>query len=597
MVQHLRPPYVQNPRPKRILVIGGGIAGVAALRALVEENGVGKDDSPFTQVELIERRDNVGGVWYLDDQTVTLEKSFTKGNADGQWPVYSDNSALASSSSSKPYWPSPAYPALRGNVLPRFLSLAGADPFPAPSTSKEAHGNRPGSDARTPFDPFPTLAETHAYIERVAKPLRTHVRCNVECVGVWELPDPDNVEGGNKWAVQIRDWNANGEERTEFWDAIIMTVGWTDSPSYPRSPGLEQARAAGFIEHCKWYRGPEPYSRHERIVIIGNGNSGNDVCAQLAAQRASDVDEPIYRICRHKAYFFYVSLADPMIRDMPAVERFEVIQVKGKNVLNIHLIDGQGIERVDRVISAVGYQVGVFPFVHVLNDREWSLPEAQALCSTQGKDSTWQPDTSLYQPWRAASSAPSGTQFEDDSGSNPSRVSGLYMHILHARASTLAFVNLTVTSIPFWTSDFQSHCIRAIWDGSHTLPSRIEDRLTYERNRIAFIRSLHEKKVEALLAATEEQRERQARSDAIRREQGLQPLYEPPEAIDLMPYHVLGTRVADYFAAMRKLAIDAKPSWDDKLPDFSNYQDTHDGMYGLKYRTLEAKKAAQLNGR
>jgi len=42
--------------PKRVLIIGGGAAGLVTLRNLVQ---LGQ----FDHIELVERRDNVGGVW------------------------------------------------------------------------------------------------------------------------------------------------------------------------------------------------------------------------------------------------------------------------------------------------------------------------------------------------------------------------------------------------------------------------------------------------------------------------------------------------------------------------------------------------------
>ena len=45
------------PAPKSVLVIGAGPAGLVGLRNLVERGA-------FEHVELWERRDDVGGVWY-----------------------------------------------------------------------------------------------------------------------------------------------------------------------------------------------------------------------------------------------------------------------------------------------------------------------------------------------------------------------------------------------------------------------------------------------------------------------------------------------------------------------------------------------------
>lgn len=47
---------IPNVRPKRILVIGGGPSGLVTLRNLLERGG-------FNEVHLVERRDDVGGVW------------------------------------------------------------------------------------------------------------------------------------------------------------------------------------------------------------------------------------------------------------------------------------------------------------------------------------------------------------------------------------------------------------------------------------------------------------------------------------------------------------------------------------------------------
>lgn len=47
---------IPNVRPKRILIIGGGASGLVTLRNLL-------DRGEFDDVQLVERRDDVGGVW------------------------------------------------------------------------------------------------------------------------------------------------------------------------------------------------------------------------------------------------------------------------------------------------------------------------------------------------------------------------------------------------------------------------------------------------------------------------------------------------------------------------------------------------------
>jgi cation diffusion facilitator CzcD-associated flavoprotein CzcO len=46
------------PRPRRVLIIGGGAIGLVTLRNFIERGD-------FENVELVERRANIGGVWWV----------------------------------------------------------------------------------------------------------------------------------------------------------------------------------------------------------------------------------------------------------------------------------------------------------------------------------------------------------------------------------------------------------------------------------------------------------------------------------------------------------------------------------------------------
>jgi len=200
--------------PKRVLVVGGGPTGLVSLRNLIER---GK----FEHVELWERRDDVGGVWYIDEHQPKESNS--------QMPI-------------KPKWPSPAYKGLIGNVLPTFLSFS-EFPFPEPPSTLN--------------QPFPTLVETHGYLRAFAEPylVNEKIKLNREVVNV------DESEGGG-WKVMSRDWNDNdspGREVEEIWDAVVVAVGWYDHPVWPETEGIEELKKRGLAKHAKWYRGPEEY--------------------------------------------------------------------------------------------------------------------------------------------------------------------------------------------------------------------------------------------------------------------------------------------------------------------------------------------------
>lgn len=147
----------------------------------------------------------------------------------------------ANAKDAAPRWPSPAYRGLIGNVLPEYLGFSGF-PFPLPPS--------------TPEQPFPTLSETHAYLQAFAEPLLRAgaIKLNREVVSVVEL---ENRKG---WSVISRDWTKGGAESQETWDAVVVCVGWYDNPVWPDTEGLAALREAGLAHHAKSWRGPEAYS-------------------------------------------------------------------------------------------------------------------------------------------------------------------------------------------------------------------------------------------------------------------------------------------------------------------------------------------------
>lgn len=154
---------------------------------------------------------------------------------------YLDEPGSGPTTTHGPRWPSPAYPGLIGNVLPTFLAFSGA-PFPEPFLA--------------PHQPFPSLSETHTYLRTFADPYLKSgaIRLSREVVEVVQL---DEERG---WSVSSRDWTRGGEEVREHWDAVVVAVGWYDSPVWPPTEGLQELKAAGLAWHAQSWRGAQPYA-------------------------------------------------------------------------------------------------------------------------------------------------------------------------------------------------------------------------------------------------------------------------------------------------------------------------------------------------
>lgn len=144
-------------------------------------------------------------------------------------------------------------------MIPEFLSFSG-HPFPAPPREHQ---------------PFPTLAETNAYLKQFARPFIEdgHVRLSFEVTGVEEL------EGGG-WTVCMKDWNEGGVVFEETWDAVVITTVWFDNPHFPDVPGLQelQQKQPNKVQHAMNWMGPQgdyegkviffPLTSYEKLTFV-----------------------------------------------------------------------------------------------------------------------------------------------------------------------------------------------------------------------------------------------------------------------------------------------------------------------------------------
>lgn len=430
-------PRTRSARPESVLIIGGGATGLVTLRNLLDERAHDADGSyPIFDPLLVERRDQVGGVWYWSDDTYSLERTIGADKVQGLSPLFDPKG--------QPHWPSPAYLNLRGNVLPEFLEFSGKK-FDPP-----AHG-----------ETFPSLAETHDYLKTFAEPYSKYIRCRVEVVRVQELP---NQQG---WQVTLKDWANTDVDlaqgavsftpslQVRTFDRVVVAAGWYDSPYYPDVPGINAAKHAGHIHHCKHYRDSSPYLG-KKVVVVGNNNSANEVAAHLAPFNSPS--HPVYRSSKSAPIDKCPSLPDERIKDVGMITKYQLVHTgtadKGTK-LDVTLLDGSVIRDVDYVILGTGYGQK-YPWLHVLTD--------DARASGSGQVEPLTPESLK------------GT-----------RVPYLYKHALYSKSPrlTLAFVGLVVSSVPFSFNDLLSAWIAAVWAGKITsVPSSVPARLQDEQERL-----------------------------------------------------------------------------------------------------------------
>ncbi|KAG8221690.1 FAD/NAD(P)-binding domain-containing protein [Butyriboletus roseoflavus] len=417
--------------PRRVLIIGGGPCGLVTLRNLLERG-------EFDDVQLVERRDNIGGVWSVQVPSLNHEKSDTNRyqRPDPQTSVENERVKRHHDDQSHEGWPSPAYPALIGNVIPEFLSFSGS-PFPAPPRQDQ---------------PFPTLRETYEYLATFARPLLESgkIRLHHEVIDVAEV----QAEEGGGWRVVMTDRSqaGTGVRMEERWDAVVITTVWYDNEYYPDIEGLDDLKQTGRVRHAKTWRGPSGYEG-KRVVVIGNANSANEMAAQLAPV----AQLPIYRSARRTSIF--PSLPDDRIQDVGPVLRYS--QNANENIV-VHL-DDRTIDDVDYVLFGTGYYPDV-PYLRIL--RRAATSERAASCSL--------------------------VPLTDGSSVWPARVPSLYRHVVYARNTSLAFIGAVLSFIPFAMADLTSTWLALVWSspGGIDIPPTIEERLADEQARLQTLHQL-----------------------------------------------------------------------------------------------------------
>lgn len=127
---------------------------------------------------------------------------------------------------------------------------------------------------------FPTRNEVIAYLGRYEQ----RYGFAIERPYVVEAVEP--VAHG----LQVR--LASGRRLTAR--AVVSATGTWSSPFVPAYPGQDQFR--GTQIHSGFYRSPEPF-RDQRVLVIGGGNSGAQIFAELAAvatARWVTLQEPIF---------------------------------------------------------------------------------------------------------------------------------------------------------------------------------------------------------------------------------------------------------------------------------------------------------------
>lgn len=119
------------------------------------------------------------------------------------------------------------------------------------------------------------------WLESYARILELNVWTSSEVLGAIQ-------EADETWSIQVR--KENGDIRTFRVNHFVIATGVGDGvPRMPNIPKTNQFR--GEILHSSEYKRPAPF-KGKKVVVIGTGNSGHDVSADLAG---ANIDVTMYQ--------------------------------------------------------------------------------------------------------------------------------------------------------------------------------------------------------------------------------------------------------------------------------------------------------------
>ncbi|EMG46795.1 fmo1 Thiol-specific monooxygenase [Candida maltosa Xu316] len=233
-----------KPLYNRIAIIGGGPTGLAALKALALE------PVKFQKIDLFERRDKLGGLWYHNG-----DKSLISPKVPSISPNAGENVSGKATKADEYF--SSIYKYMETNISHQVMHFRDVH-FP-PESRKFPKRDQ-------------VLDYINSYVDSIPKDgVNIHLNSNI--VSVEKI--------NNVWKVQVED-TVSGQITTRDYDAIIVANGHFSVPYIPDVQGLASwnEHLPKTILHSKYYESPMDF-KDKRVLIIGNNASGVDISVQL----------------------------------------------------------------------------------------------------------------------------------------------------------------------------------------------------------------------------------------------------------------------------------------------------------------------------
>ncbi|KAI3405339.2 FMO1 [Candida oxycetoniae] len=237
---------LSTPRFKRIAIIGGGPSGLAAAKALALE------PVKFTKIDVFERRDRLGGLWYHNGNKALVHPEVPSTDP-GAGEILDKNATKTDE------FFSAIYQFMETNIIYRLMQYANV------SFSKDELV-------------YPHREQVLEYIDKYVKSIPKkngvtfYLDSNVNSIS----------KVNNAWQVQVENVGSDVVSQHEY-DAVIVANGHFNNPFIPQVSGLAEwnEKLPNTILHSKNFQTPNVF-RNKNVLVIGNAASGVDISTQIS---------------------------------------------------------------------------------------------------------------------------------------------------------------------------------------------------------------------------------------------------------------------------------------------------------------------------
>ena len=165
------------------------------------------------------------------------------------------------------------------------------------------------------------------------------------------------------WDADSIEWDVTSStgERFKF-DFVVVANGHHRKPRYPDAAGLQGWLDSGRAIHSAWYRRPGEFAHHKKVMVVGGGPSGIDICRDMTG---------IIQLLLHSVPST-PQTGQSYSDDSKTYRKVgRVVEYRGGG--SVLLEDGSIESDIDLVILATGYEFS-FPFLSQIKSGIPSLP-------------------------------------------------------------------------------------------------------------------------------------------------------------------------------------------------------------------------------